>query len=136
MIPGVLADPSKEEGAVDGLTAIIELAAAYPKLFKSILPNTVEFMISQMKNTALEDGTRQICLELLVTLCEGAPGLMRKYEPFARSIIPVVLDWMSELEDEPEWYQGETVGSIILIGRLRMRMKHRMKLLANKLWID
>ncbi|KAJ3335318.1 Importin-5, partial [Kappamyces sp. JEL0680] len=34
---------------------------------------------------------------------------MRKYEPFARTVIPVVLDWMSELEDEKEWYEGETI---------------------------
>ena len=66
-------------------------------------------MISQMKNEALEDGTRQTCLEVLVTLCENAPGLMRKYPQFAPAIIPVVLDWMSELEDDQDWYAGETV---------------------------
>lgn len=54
-------------------------------------------------------GTRQTCLELLLTLCEGAPGLMRKYQPFAPAVIPIVLEWMSELEDEQEWYQGETI---------------------------
>jgi hypothetical protein len=78
-------------------------------MFKPILSTTVEFMISQMRNESLEDGTRQTCLEVLVTLCENAPGLMRKYQPFAPAIIPVVLDWMSELEDEQEWYAGETV---------------------------
>ena len=66
-------------------------------------------MLMQMKNTQLEDSTRQMCLELLVTLCEGAPGLMRKQDYFAQSLIPVVLEWMSELEDDEEWYQGETV---------------------------
>lgn len=56
VIPSVISDSSREENAVDGLTTIIDLAASYPKLFKQVLPQTVEFMISQMKNTDLEDG--------------------------------------------------------------------------------
>jgi hypothetical protein len=98
-----------EQDAVDGLTSIIELATSYPKMFKPILANTIQFMLMQMKNEGLEDGTRQICLELLITLCEGAPGLMRKHESFAPSLIPIVLDWMADLDDDSAWYQGETI---------------------------
>lgn len=109
MIPPILADPAKESDALDGLTSIIELAAGHPKMFKTILPNTIQFMLMQMENVSLEDGTRQTCLELLVTLCEGAPGMMRKHETFASAIIPIVLNWMAELDDEKEWYEGETI---------------------------
>ncbi|KAJ3252863.1 Importin-5 [Boothiomyces macroporosus] len=109
VIPGVMAHGGKEDEAVEGLTDIIELAQLFPKMFKPVLEHTVTYMVSQMKNTDLENGTRQTCLELLLTLCEGAPAQMRKYEPFAHSLIPVILEWMSELEDEPEWYAVETI---------------------------
>jgi hypothetical protein len=112
VIPPIMADSAKELDAVDGLTHIIDLAAIYPKMFKQVLPHCVEYMVHQMKNTALEDGTRQTCLELLMTLTEGAPGLMRKHESFASSVIPVLLDWMSELEDDPSWYQGESIEDV------------------------
>jgi hypothetical protein len=109
VIPPVLASGDKELDAIEGLGDIIELAAVHPKMFKLILPQTVEYMISQMKNVDLEDSTRQTCLELLITLCEGAPGIMRNHEPFARCVIPVVLEWMSQLDDDPSWYLGETI---------------------------
>ncbi|KAJ2993084.1 Importin-5 [Globomyces sp. JEL0801] len=109
VLPPVLANPEKETDAVEGITTIIELASLHPKMFKPLISQTVQFMLEQMKNTNLEDGTRQTCLELLITICEGAPGLLRKHEPFAPSIIPVMLDWMSELDDDQDWYKGETI---------------------------
>jgi hypothetical protein len=109
VIPPILANGEKELEAIEALGDIIELAAVHPKLFKPILAHTVEYMVQQMKNTDLDDSTRQTCLELLITLCEGAPGLMRNHEPFARTVIPVILEWMSELEDDPEWYLAETM---------------------------
>ncbi|KAJ3273865.1 Importin-5 [Terramyces sp. JEL0728] len=130
VIPGVMAHGSKEDEAVEGLSDIIELAQLFPKMFKPVLEHTVTYMVSQMKNTDLENGTRQTCLELLLTLCEGAPAQMRKYGPFAQTLIPVVLEWMSELEDEPEWYaieddddsSNETAGEQAM-DRLAMNLK-------------
>ncbi|KAI8903813.1 armadillo-type protein [Gorgonomyces haynaldii] len=107
IIPPVMADTAHEDNAVECLGYFIELAESYPKLFKSVIAEVVAFMTQQMQNKELEDGTRQTCLELLLTLTENAPGLMRKYQPFGPTVIPIILEWMSELEDEPEWYNRD-----------------------------
>lgn len=51
-----------------------------------------------------EDNWRQLALEAVVTLCETAPAMVRKRVPNGvRTLTPLVLDMMCELEDEPDW---------------------------------
>jgi hypothetical protein len=115
IIPPIMAQSDKEDMAAECLGYFIELAQESPKLFKAVLPNLVAFMAQQMQNTELEDATRQICLELLLTLTEHAPGMMRKHPNFAQTVIPITLDWMAELEDEQDWYTSENVLSCLVL---------------------
>lgn len=51
-----------------------------------------------------EDNWRQLALEAMVTLCETAPAMVRKQVPSGvRTLTPLVLDMMCELDDEPDW---------------------------------
>lgn len=51
-----------------------------------------------------EDNWRQLGLEVMVTLCETAPAMVRKQVPNAiRHLTPLVLEMMCELDEEPEW---------------------------------
>ena len=87
----------------------IELAESFPKLFRPVLDKIVHFMIMQMQNTELENGTRHTCLELLLTLLENAPGLLRKHPTFSSQVIPIMLSWMSEIDDDREWYETDNL---------------------------
>lgn len=109
ILPAVMQQPDKEEMAVESIGYFIELAEAFPKLFKSVIGNLVQFMTEQMKNKELEDGTRHTCLEILLTLTENSPALMRKCTNFGPTVIPIILEWMSELDDEPDWYTSENM---------------------------
>ena len=116
VIPPSLVDGVRETEAVDAFGSIIELALLHPKMFSGVLSQAVDYLVSQMKNTGLEDGnsflitaTRQICLEFLISLTESSPGMMRKCPQFATSVVPVCLEWMTELEDSSEWYAVETM---------------------------
>ncbi|KAI8924999.1 armadillo-type protein [Entophlyctis helioformis] len=111
-LPPVLADPNMELSATDAIGYLIELAEAFPKLFRPVVPQVVEFMTSVMKNTDMENGVRQTCLELLLTLAEAAPGMMRKHAAFASTVIPIMLEWMSEHDEDEEWYQTEDLDDI------------------------
>jgi hypothetical protein len=42
-------------------------------------------------NAALDDGCRSLALELVVGLCEQAPGMMRKLPDLVPLIVPVCL---------------------------------------------
>ncbi len=48
-------------------------------------------------------GIRQLGLEFLVTLAEQRAGMVRKVPSFVANIIPVVLNFMLDIEDDPEW---------------------------------
>jgi hypothetical protein len=80
--------------ALECISSLIDLAQGAPKLFKPVVNMLVAFMSNQMKTTDLEDGTRQNCLEIMLTLTEAAPGMMRKNSSFGPSVIPILLEWV------------------------------------------
>ncbi|CAG8626806.1 8999_t:CDS:10, partial [Acaulospora morrowiae] len=93
-----------EDGLVDGIMVFIELGENLPRVFRPVLPILMPFAISIIKDESFEDGTRQTALELLLTLSETSPSMMRKVPDFCSQIIPISLKMMTELDDTEEWY--------------------------------
>jgi hypothetical protein len=58
-------------------------------------------------------GTRQSALELLLTLCEASPSMMKKVPNFAVTLVPLCLMTMAELEDDESWYTTDDVSTHI-----------------------
>ena len=98
-----------EDGLVDGLMVFIELAENLPRVFKPALPVVLQFCLTVMKDKSLEDGTRQTALELLLTLSESSPSMMRKAADFCSQVIPICLEMMTELDNAEEWYTTDDV---------------------------
>lgn len=97
-----------ESGLTEGLTVMIELAEHSPRLFRHVLVAVLPFLINIVKNSKeLEDRTRQSALELLLTLAECAPSLIKKVPDFASNLVPLALEMMTELEDDQEWYTAD-----------------------------
>jgi len=99
-----LAATPDEDALTDSIMTLIELAENCPRLFRSALPNVVTFMINIAKEKKFEDALRQTALELLMTLTEAAPGMVRKVSDFTNQVIPVALEMMTDMEDEEKWY--------------------------------
>ncbi|KAG0331637.1 hypothetical protein BG000_010719 [Podila horticola] len=97
----------EEDHLVEGLMALIELAEHSPRLFRNLVPSVLAFMIEIVKKKEFDDRTRQSALELLLTLAECAPGLVRKVPDYASAIVPVAMEMMTELEDDKEWYSSD-----------------------------
>ncbi|CAG8558443.1 24474_t:CDS:10, partial [Racocetra persica] len=93
-----------EDGLVDGIMVFIELGENLPRIFRPVLPIVMPFAINIMKDKTFEDGTRQTALELLLTLSEASPSMMRKTPDFCLQVIPISLEMMTELEDDEGWY--------------------------------
>lgn len=55
----------------------------------------------------LEESTRQLAAECLVTLCEArekAPGMMRKLNEFPQQLFHVLISFLLDIEvRQPEW---------------------------------
>ncbi|CAG8599846.1 7803_t:CDS:10, partial [Ambispora leptoticha] len=98
-----------EDGLVDGIMVFIELGENLPRVFRPVLPNVISFAINIMKDKTLEDGTRQTALELLLTLSEASPSMMRKTQDFCIQVIPIALEMMTELDDSEDWYTTDDI---------------------------
>ncbi|ORY01320.1 ARM repeat-containing protein [Basidiobolus meristosporus CBS 931.73] len=96
-----------ESNLTDALSVLIELGESHTKPFRPVMPQLLNFMVQIMKDSSLEDSTRQTALELLLTLAETAPGMCRKTPNFCSMIIPVALEMMTELEDDQDWYNTD-----------------------------
>ena len=92
-----------DQTLVDGLVVLIELADNAPRLFKPVLPNLLTVMVTIAKDKAFEDRTRQTALELLLTLSEAAPAMVRKLPNFAAEVIPVAMEMVTDIEDDEAW---------------------------------
>jgi hypothetical protein len=107
----MLANGDRQDAVLDALSYHIELAEVFPKTYRPILAQLIPFMLEIMNNAdALEKSTRQTALEMLLTLCENAPGMMKKQQGLSQALVPVLLSWMhdeEDLEDDPEWYTTE-----------------------------
>lgn len=55
-------------------------------------------------NDDIGDSWRHIVLEVIVTLTETVPPMMRKESPkYLPALVPLILKMMTELEDDDDW---------------------------------
>ena len=53
---------------------------------------------------ALDDDTRHLAMELILTVVEAKPGMVRKHMPdLVSQIFQIGLTWMLELDDSSPW---------------------------------
>ena len=112
MLPSALNSPDSQDGARDALGNLIELAEAHPKLFRPVLQQIVDLLLSSLQNDRIEDSVKQSCLEFLLTYMETAPAAMRRVPQFASSIIPIMLKWMTEHDDDPSWFDTQDLDDV------------------------
>ncbi|KAK3832761.1 MAG: importin subunit beta-3 [Linnemannia gamsii] len=95
-----------EVALVEAVSSLIELAERAPRLFRHIV-TTIPILIEMAEEKTLEDQTRQVMLELMVTLAECSPSWFKRVPDFVTRLVPVSLEMMTELEDEAEWYMAD-----------------------------
>ncbi|XP_070538592.1 importin-5-like [Ptychodera flava] len=92
------------------LKSLIELVETHPKLLRSQLENVIALCLKITADTNLTDNWRQLGLEVIVTMSETAPAMLRKQAAkFVPMIVPQMLAMMVDLEDDPEWSVSDEV---------------------------
>ncbi|XP_059155323.1 importin-5-like [Physella acuta] len=104
--------PMLIQGIADSVTAqeddsllkcLIELSETVPKFLRSQLETVFELCLRIVSDANLDDTWRQLALEVIVTMSETAPAMVRKYAKFIPLLVQQVLALMVDLEDDPEW---------------------------------
>jgi hypothetical protein len=94
---------NQEEEARTALQLFVDLGESDPTFLKPQLVPILNAMLMIAQANTLEEATRQLGLEFLVTLTEARAGMIRKQTKFLEALIPTVLKFMLELEDNSDW---------------------------------
>ncbi|XP_031831169.1 karyopherin beta 3 isoform X1 [Nomia melanderi] len=86
------------------LKVLIDLAGSTPKFLRFQLGNIMEMCMKIFSNEEMPDSWRQLALEVLVTLSETAPAMVRKVGgKYIVSLVPLVLKMMTDIEEDKNW---------------------------------
>ena len=79
------------DGEDEVLKCVIELAENCPKVLRSQLDPLVQLCLKVMDDANVENTQRHLALEVVVSLCETAPAMVRKNATLLKPVIHQVL---------------------------------------------
>ncbi|XP_063224188.1 importin-5 [Bacillus rossius redtenbacheri] len=108
LLPGVLqviGESVFEKQSDDALLkCLIEMSDTTPKFLRPQLAVVIEMCMKVVGNEEMLDSWRQLGLEVIVTLAETAPAMVRKVgAKHIADLVPHVLKMMTDIEDDPDW---------------------------------
>ncbi|KAI0224095.1 Importin-5 [Lamellibrachia satsuma] len=113
LLPGILQGVTDSIETMDDdsmLKCVIDLAENVPKYLRHQLEPVVTLCMKIVGNTEMSDQYRQLAMEVIVTLSETAPAMIRKFSgKFLNDFVPQVLRMMVELEEDPDWAVADEI---------------------------
>ncbi|KAI3798367.1 hypothetical protein L1987_33641 [Smallanthus sonchifolius] len=100
----------EESTAQDALELLIELAGTEPRFLRKQITEVVGAMLQIAEAETLEEGTKHLALEFVITLAEArerAPGMIRKLPQFIKRLFEILMKMLLDVEDDPAWHNAE-----------------------------
>ncbi|KAL1215898.1 Transportin-1 [Cardamine amara subsp. amara] len=100
----------QEATAQEALELLIELAGTEPRFLRRQIVEIVGSMLQIAEAESLEEGTRHLAIEFVITLAEArerAPGMIRKLPQFISKLFSVLMNMLLDIEDDPAWHSAE-----------------------------
>ncbi|KAF7281384.1 karyopherin beta 3 [Rhynchophorus ferrugineus] len=86
------------------LKVLIDLAENTPKYLRPQLLNIYDMCMKLFSDSSSLDSWRTLALEVMVTLAEMAPAMVRKNaSKYMGELVPLILLFMADLEEEENW---------------------------------
>ncbi|WCJ43619.1 ARM repeat superfamily protein [Euphorbia peplus] len=101
----------QEATAQEALELLIELAGSEPRFLRKQIVEVVGSMLQIAEADGLEEGTKHLATEFVITLAEArerAPGMMRKFPQFVQRLFVVLMRMLLDIEDDPVWHCAES----------------------------
>ena len=99
-----LLQKGEEEDARDVLVSLNEIAETEPLLFKPHFQQHAVVLLEVANNGDFDSETRQGALELLITVVEGKPALIRKDRVLLPKLCTTLLGMLLAIEDTEQWH--------------------------------
>eukprot|EP01097_Dermamoeba_algensis_P002108 TRINITY_DN1837_c0_g3_i1.p1 TRINITY_DN1837_c0_g3~~TRINITY_DN1837_c0_g3_i1.p1 ORF type:complete len:1076 (-),score=326.43 TRINITY_DN1837_c0_g3_i1:39-3266(-) len=98
----------KEEEAKEALELFVAIAETEPLFLRPKFVQVCDAMMMIAAAIKDIDGTiRHLAIEFLVSFAEAKPGLYRKNAAVLQKLIPLLLNYITDIEDDPDWYTTE-----------------------------
>jgi len=97
-----------EDSSRLALELLVDFAEFHVILLRPNVLRLVELMMMIAKSADLDESLRHLAIEVLVTLSESKPGMVRKIPNFLPEVFSVLLEWMTHLEENSSWNVGES----------------------------
>lgn len=117
LLPGMLQTLSlalnnrEEATAQEALEMFIAVAGTEPRFLRRQLSEVVGNMLQIAEAEELDEGTRHLAVEFLITLAEArerAPGMMRKLPHFIGRLFGTLMNMLLDIDDEPSWHAADS----------------------------
>lgn len=93
--------------ARDALASLIDLVRMDPHFLRPHIETACRTMVLVAEAEGLDEQTRRLGLEFMVTLAEYAGATLRKMVPFIKSVLTVALKALCMVEEDASWAAGE-----------------------------
>ncbi|XP_056644461.1 importin-5 [Diorhabda sublineata] len=104
----VIAESIQQQDDDSLLKVLIDLAENVPKYLRPQLLPIYEMCMKIFSDSRAMDSWRQLALEVMVTLAEMAPAMVRKNAAkYMEQLIPLILQFMADLEEESGWAESD-----------------------------
>ncbi|KAM7363450.1 karyopherin beta 3 [Cochliomyia hominivorax] len=89
---------------------LIDMTENCPKFLRPQLEVIFEICMKVFSSQDIEDSWRHLVLEVMVSLAENAPAMVRKRaEKYINALIPLVLQMMTDMDDDENWATSDVV---------------------------
>lgn len=113
LLPGILTAVDQSAVSQDDdtlLKCLVDLAENTPKYLRHHLEAVFNLCLKMVSEKEMGDQWRQLSLEVIVTLSETAPAMVRKHcGKFLNVLVPQILVMMVDLEDDEEWARSDEI---------------------------
>jgi len=96
----------EEEEARLCLELFLDIVENYVMFLKPSVNDIISSCVTIINTDYLEDDTHHMALELLISLCEQKPGMMKRIPKFLETMSTVIVKMMCSVEDDPDWHNG------------------------------
>jgi importin-5 len=106
----ITADSIREEEDQTLIKLLIEMAETVPKFLRPQLENIFEVCVGVLSSPDVDDSWKHLALEVMVSLSENAPAMVRKKaEKYIIALVPLVLKMMTDLDDDELWSVSDDI---------------------------
>ncbi|KDR17150.1 importin-5 isoform X1 [Zootermopsis nevadensis] len=92
------------------LKCMIDICESAPKFLRPQLDCILDLCMKVVSNDDIPDSWRHLALEVMVTLAETAPAMLRKVgAKYIPLLVPQVLKMMTDIEDNSDWSVSDEI---------------------------